>query len=125
MKNTVFYLGVGLLFTHELDAMSNHEWLVLPLLSGLPQEYGKLVFVLAHIPVFAGVVALLSSSNESVRSKTRFGLSAFLVVHGVLHAAFIAHENYQFSSLLSNLLIFGAALCGLAYLILNRNHSSA
>lgn len=53
MKNNIFYIGVGMSFTHELDAMLNNEWRVLPLTSGLPDEMGQTVFVLAHIPLFA------------------------------------------------------------------------
>ncbi|MEM7707118.1 MAG: DUF6713 family protein [Pseudomonadota bacterium] len=35
MKDILFYLGLALLLTHEMDAMLNHEWLVLPLTSFL------------------------------------------------------------------------------------------
>ena len=45
MKDTVFYLGLGTLFTHELDAMPNHEWRVMPLLGRLPDDTGMLVFL--------------------------------------------------------------------------------
>ncbi len=31
IRNVAFYCGFGALFTHELDAMTNHEWRVLPL----------------------------------------------------------------------------------------------
>ena len=37
---------MGTLFTHELDAMLNHEWRVLPLTSWLSDEIGMIVFVL-------------------------------------------------------------------------------
>lgn len=124
MKIGLFYLGIGFLFTHELDAMSNSEWLVLPLVSWLPPEVAKLTFVLAHIPIFAILVAVISSSNVTVRNKSKLGISVFLIVHGFLHAAFVGHDNYEFSSWLSNLLIFGGALCGGAYLLLNRGKVS-
>ena len=42
MKKIILYLGVGALFTHELDAMTNHEWRVLPLTSFLGEELGSL-----------------------------------------------------------------------------------
>jgi dipeptide/tripeptide permease len=120
MKNVFLYLGVGLLFTHELDAMANHEWLVLPLTSWLSAETGQLVFVLAHIPLFAILVSLLASQRLHIRRRTEFGLCLFLVAHGVLHAAFMRHEHYAFESWLSNVLIFGGAICGLGYLVLDR-----
>ena len=119
MKEELLYLGVGMLFTHELDAMRNHEWLVLPLTSWLPSEYAETVFVWAHIPLFAILVAALASLNMKIRQNTRLGFSIFLVIHGVLHAAFSAHEKYEFASLTSNVLIFGGVLCGALYLLLN------
>lgn len=119
MKNFVFFLGVGLLFTHELDAMLNQEWRVLPLTSWLSDENGQLVFLVAHVPLFAVLVALISSSSAIVRTRTRLCISAFLALHGALHAAFMMSENYRFESVLSNTLIFGGAICGIAYLVLN------
>lgn len=116
LLNKIFYLGVGLLFTHELDAMANYEWRVLPLTSWLPDQIGQVVFVLIHIPLFAVLVALISSENKVVRARSRFWICVFLVVHGVLHMAFMGHEHYEFSSLLSNVLIFGGAFCGALYL---------
>ena len=47
MKGTLFHLGLGTLFTHELDAVANHEWRVLPLLCRLPDDAGMVVFVIA------------------------------------------------------------------------------
>ena len=119
-KELVFYLGVGLFFTHELDAMPNHEWRVLPLTSWLPDDFGRNIFVLIHIPLFAVLVGLIASQNEAIRNRAKFWVSAFLVIHGVLHAAFMIHERYEFDSLLSNVLIFGGALCGIVYLVSNQ-----
>ena len=118
MKNLMFYLGVSFLFTHELDAMTNSEWLVLPLLNLLSDELGQRVFVLLHIPLFAILVALISSDKTSVRERVWLAVSIFLVVHGVIHAAFMGHENYEFESVISNFLIFGGAVCGVAHLAL-------
>lgn len=120
MKELVFYVGVGLFFTHELDAMLNHEWRVLPLTSWLTEDVGRTAFVLMHVPLFAVLVALISSTNESVRYRTWFWLSVFLAVHGMLHAAFTVHEQYEFRSLQSNFLIFGAAICGLLYIFFDK-----
>jgi hypothetical protein len=38
------------------------------------------------------------------------------VLHGLLHALFLQHPNYEFSSLLSNTLIFGGAALGAVFL---------
>ena len=117
MKNIVFYLGLATLFTHELDAMTHHEWRVLPLTSWLPDDIGQLTFLLAHIPLFAIVISLVASTNEKIRGLTQLGVGIFLVVHGILHALFMGHNNYEFTSLTSNSLIFGGAALGAVYLL--------
>lgn len=122
MKNAIFYLGFGLLCTHELDAVANHEWKILPLTSWLPIEYGEIVFITIHIPLFSILVAMISSRNEVIRGKSRFWISVFLTLHGVLHIAFMTQENYKFESVLSNLLIFGAAVCGVIYLTMSQSN---
>ncbi|MBQ4834855.1 DUF6713 family protein [Pseudoalteromonas luteoviolacea] len=124
MRDGAFYLGVGFLFTHELDAMRNNEWLVLPIVSWLPPDIAELTFVLTHIPLFAILVALIASPNDNVRFKTKFWLSMFLVVHGILHVAFMGHDNYEFNSWVSDLLIFGGSLCGIVYIFLSKNKPS-
>ncbi|MEL7313293.1 MAG: DUF6713 family protein, partial [Pseudomonadota bacterium] len=63
MKDALFYLGLGLLFSHELDAMPNHEWRVLPVLSQLEDSVGQTAFVVAHVPLFALIIALIASLN--------------------------------------------------------------
>lgn len=118
MKNIVFYLGMGTLFTHELDAMPNHEWRVLPLTSWLSNEVGMMVFVIIHIPLFALLISLVSSANDKIRIRSRLSIGAFLIIHSVLHALFMNHIAYEFSSRLSNILIFGGAFLGLVYLLL-------
>ena len=116
MKNLIFYLGLATLFTHEIDAMPNQEWTVLPLVRTLPDDIGMVVFILAHIPLFALLIALVASTNRQTRKKSRLVISGFLVLHGGLHALFMHHPDYEFSSLLSNSLIFGAAVLGALYL---------
>jgi len=117
MKNVIFYLGLGVLFTHELDAMPNHEWRLLPILRGLSDDLGADIFVLAHVPIFAAVIAFIASQNPQIRAKTRLITSGFLVVHGLLHGLFSGHTAYEFSSSLSTMLIYSAAGFGLMYLL--------
>ena len=123
MKDKVLYLAVAMFFTHELDAMRNNEWLVLPLTSWLSNQHGEAVFVWAHIPLFALLVAALSSLNLKVRRNTQLGFAIFLVIHGVLHAAFMQHAKYEFESLTSNILIFGGSVLGALYIVLNQRSS--
>ena len=118
MKNIIFYSGVATLITHELDAMSKHEWRVLPLTSWLPDEYGVLVFLFIHIPIFAILIALIASTKDLIRYRTQIGVSIFLVAHGILHTLFMENASYEFTTVSSNILIFGGAFLGLIHLFL-------
>jgi len=118
IRSVVFYLGLGLLFTHELDAMPNHEWRVLPLLRMLPDSAGQVAFVVAHVPIFAVVIAFVASLNLRVRRRAEALAAAFLVVHAILHWAFSGHDAYEFETRLSSILIYGAALCGVSYFLI-------
>jgi len=125
VRNLAFYLGMGFLFTHELDAVPNHEWRQLPLLQSLPDETGMWVFIAAHVPLFALLIALVASSNVRVRRNSRRVIGAFLVLHGVLHGLLMGRAEYEFSSTLSSLLIFGGAALGALYLALEARHRTA
>jgi hypothetical protein len=120
IKDTVFYVGLGALMTHELDAMTNHEWRVLPLIRELPDDLARIVFVAAHVPLFAVVVAWIASTAARTRLRARVAVATFLVLHGGLHAIYTGHESYEFASPLSNTLIFGGAVFGAVYLLLER-----
>lgn len=117
-RDAAFYLGMGSLFTHELDAIPNHEWRGLPLLRALPDEVAMEVFTAAHVPLFAVLIALVASPNLRVRTLSRLGVAVFLLVHGLLHGLSIGNPTYEFSSTLSHLLIFGGAAFGAVYLAL-------
>ena len=117
----LFLVGVSLLFTHELDAMTHAEWRVLPLTSWLAPEVGRLVFVALHVPIFALVLGWLTSHMPERVTKAQFWIALFLVVHAVLHLVFSGHPDYTFDGMLSNILIFGAALCGAVYLWWSRH----
>jgi len=122
MKDIAFYLGMATLFTHELDAVPNHEWRGLALLRDLPDETGMAVFVAAHVPLFAVLIALVASTSRRTRTLSRLIISAFLVVHGLLHTLSRGEPTYEFSSTLSNLLIFGGSGFGALYLMLELMH---
>ncbi len=117
MKNAIFYLGLGTFFTHELDAMTNHEWRVLPLTSWLPDEYGIFVFLFFHIPLFAILISMVACTNAKIRFRSRIGTSIFLIVHGLLHCLFMGKTNYEFAAPSSNILIFGGSILGAIYLV--------
>lgn len=111
-----FLIGVSLLFTHELDAMTHSEWLVLPLTSWLEPEIGRVIFVSMHVPIFALVLGWLSSRVPGRVIAAQLWVSVFLVMHAVLHLAFSNQPAYTFDGVLSNSLIFGSAICGATYL---------
>ncbi len=117
---TVFLVGVSLLFTHELDAMTHMEWRVLPLTSWLAPELGRLAFVSLHVPIFAFVLGWLTSHVPGRVLTAQFWVATFLVLHAGLHLAFSGHREYTFEGILSNTLIFGSAACGATYLYLSR-----
>ena len=125
IRDIAFYLGLGSLFTHELDAVPNHEWRALPLFGTLSDQIGMTVFIAAHVPLFAVVVALVASSNARTREFSRLCIGAFLLIHGLLHALSIGQATYEFSSTLSNVLIFGAAAFGALYLLLGAKQAAA
>jgi len=119
IRDVAFYLGLGALFTHEIDAIPNHEWRGMPLLGTLRDESGMLVFIAAHVLFFAVLIALVASKDERVRRLSRLGISAFIVVHALLHVLSAGAPTYEFSSRLSRLLIFGGAGLGGLYLALS------
>jgi hypothetical protein len=122
LKEGLFYLGLGALFAHELDAVANHEWRVFPGLSALSDEAGAVVFVAAHVPLFAVIVALVASQRQIIRQRTRLAIAAFLLIHAALHVFFRHHSAYDFSSVLSGFLIYGGAIAGALYLAASRHH---
>ncbi len=118
MKNSIFYLGLALLFTHELDSMPNHEWRVMPILDSLPDSMGMVVFLAAHVPIFAVAIAFIASLDQKVRSRARNVFCGFLILHTFLHYLFSENPAYEFSSSISSVLIYGAGLCGVLYFLI-------
>jgi hypothetical protein len=110
----IFFLGLSLLLTHEMDAIRRHEWRIFPLTAPLSDSLGYLVFTAAHVPLYALTLWALSGADEAIRSNTIVGLDLFSVAHVLLHIAFRKHPAYEFSGLFSRGLIGGAGLCGLA-----------
>ena len=111
---TLFYLlMLSFLFVHELDAVHKHEWRVLPLTSFLPDEIGRRVFVVAHVPLF---FAIFYFGELNPISGVATGLSIFAIIHVGLHWLFRKHPAYEFNTVLSWGLICGAGLFGALHL---------
>lgn len=86
--------------------MSNHEWRVRPLIRTLPDNIEMLVFVVIRAPIIASLMALIANPHPQTQALSRLGISAFLVLHGLFHFLFVGYSDYEFSSLLSEILIF-------------------
>ena len=115
MTATLYYLGLALLLTHELDAMTHSEWRLLFVLRSLPDDIASQWFVALHVPLFFFVLWLGHARQQGLRNAVRSVVAAFLVVHAALHLRLSSHEVYEFSGALSNVLIFGAGACGIGY----------
>lgn len=116
MNDFLLFSVLGLLFTHELDAIRHHEWRLFPGLNRLRDDQGYVVFTLIHVPLFALLIAL-AAQPVSARGSFEVGVHAFALIHAGLHLGFRRHPAYGFRGWVSNGLIAGAALVGVAGLI--------
>ena len=116
LQDLLFFITVGLLATHELDAMPNHEWRVLPLTSFLSDEIGRRMFVLGHVPLFALVAWIAAQGSGSVAA---LAFSAFAIIHVGLHWLYRNHPMYEFRGLMSRALIWGPGVFAIAHLLVS------
>jgi hypothetical protein len=109
-----FFIGLALLFTHELDAIRRKEWRLFVILSALEEERAFRIFTLLHIPIFVLIfLGIFGTSRSELRENTIISLDAFFAVHVVLHILFSKQPDYDFHTGFSRLLIFGAGICGM------------
>ncbi len=120
-----FFLGMGALFTHELDAVTHHEWRLLPLLNQFPEALGKDLFVLLHVPLFALLIGLVASLRPRVRLCARLWIGGLTVVHAVAHTLLSGQLEHTFAGWLSHILIYGAAVFAFMALCLDFRSLSA
>jgi LPXTG-motif cell wall-anchored protein len=113
-----YALMLAFLFSHEVDAAFRLEWRVLPITSQLADDLGREVFTWLHIPMFGAILAF--SSNTQFRA----GLAAFCIIHIGLHWLLRNHPSNQFNNPTSWLLILGAGLVGLTYLLQTRRRNA-
>ena len=114
----LFFVGFALLACHELDAVAQAEWRLLPILNRLTDDTAYQAFVLLHIPLFALLMWWTGSTSRRVRYRAQLAVDAFLVIHVGLHMLFREHQQYKFHSTLSELCIFGAGVVGLMHAFL-------
>lgn len=123
LRHYILYGLLAMLMTHELDAVAQSEWRLLYVLRDLPPAQGQFWFVLLHVPLFAALLAMMRHANVSVRDRTEQALAIFAVIHAGLHFRLSADPLYTFHSLLSQSLIYGAAVLALYFLWLSRHKS--
>ena len=111
----LFFTAFAFLACHELDAVMQAEWRLLPLLNRLDDAQAYFWFVLLHVPLFALLMWSTGSTALRRRFRAQLGLDAFMVIHLGLHLALHAHPENTFHSILSELCIWGAGLAGLAH----------
>ena len=105
-------LLLSLLLGHELDAVTQSEWRLLPGLSLLGDDDGRRAFIALHLPLFAALVCALFLSSPTIQRRSRLGLALFMMVHVGLHATLEVPGVSSFPELLSRLFILGAGLVG-------------
>lgn len=116
LRNVALVLALSLFLVHEIDAMTHHEWRMLPILGSLNDEVARQVFVLLHIPIFFGVIwALFLASFKTIAAKI---FCALLIIHGLAHFILSGHELYSFIPPIETITVYGAALSGIVYLVL-------
>ncbi|MEM7434783.1 MAG: DUF6713 family protein [Myxococcota bacterium] len=120
----LFFTGLALLLCHELDAVAQSEWRLLPYLSTLPDGEAYTLFVLLHIPLFALLLWWAGSLSAKVRKRTQLTIDAFMVFHAGLHFALRHQADYTFHSTLSEMCIFGAGAVGLLHAVLRIRQAS-
>ncbi len=114
----LFNLGIALLFTHELDAALHAEWRLLWVLQDMSDGVASNWFIWLHLPVFLAALYLGQNHNFTIRLTFRRMVCVFLPIHSALHFSLSNHSDYQFHHLSSELMIYGAGLCGIAYCLL-------
>lgn len=117
MSAAIYYLGLAFLFTHELDAVTHSEWRLIAILQNLPDAEASPWFVALHVPLFFAILWLSHFPREVVRRWTRGLVAGFFVVHAVLHFTNGSNPLDEFHGALSRTLIVAAAVCGLAYVL--------
>jgi hypothetical protein len=109
-------LMLALLFTHELDAMTQSEWRLLYVLRAMNDEDARWWFVMIHVPLFWALLALTHHGHARVQRLSRIGLAGFCVIHAFLHLRLSDDPLSSFNGALSWSLIYGAAVVGAMYL---------
>jgi hypothetical protein len=110
-----FQTMLAVLFTHELDAMTQSEWRLLYVLRSLSDDQWRWWFVTIHVPLFLGLITLTHHASAKTQHNSRLGVALFCIIHALLHLRLSRDPLSSFNSPLSWGLIIGTALLGTLY----------
>lgn len=105
--------STAFLLCHEMDAIKQKEWRILPILKNLNDEVGYKWFVALHFPLYVALLYGFTSSNVILS----LFINLFSVIHYVLHFILRKHPLNTFNNFISQFFIAGAAIFGLLYII--------
>lgn len=112
--NGLFALELGLLLTHEMDAIRHKEWEMFIFLKDLPENTAYLVFTLPHILLYALVLFFLLLNNITIL----YVVDIFVICHLFIHFIFRRHPNNQLTGFWSLVIINLAGIIAAVHLIL-------
>lgn len=111
----LFYLALSFFCVHEMDAVRCREWRIFPLLSFAGDQWGRLIFITAHIPLFLMLSIQLSKDpNNSFITV----MDIFFIVHMLMHLLYLRHKKNEFKDGLSWVMITGNGFFGLMDLLI-------
>lgn len=111
IEHGFFVMGLSLLLVHELDAVRLREWRMFVILKDFGDDQAPLAFTALHVPLYLLLfLGLFGAATPNAVLITV--LSAFFVVHSLLHVLFTRHPRNEFRSAFSWFLILGAGVCG-------------
>lgn len=117
-QDFLFFLGFAFLVCHEIDAVAQHEWRLLPILGGLDDEVAYPWFVLLHAPLLAAMLWATTHGSRVLRIRSRVGLDLFFALHAGIHFLLRYDELAPFDTLTSQICIYSAGAIGLAHALL-------
>lgn len=113
----LFFTALSGLLLHEMDAVDKREWRLLFVLRRLPDDDALRWFILLHLPLFVGLLALVAASQTAAILWLEAAVDTFLIVHAGLHARLSSGGEHSFANPFSRWLIWGTAGFGALHLV--------
>lgn len=111
----LFVLNLSLLFVHEMDAVRNAEWRMLPGLKNLQDPDAHRLFTVLHIPLYAFLLYMLLGGYHIA---AYYIVDIFLLAHTLLHVLFHRHRQNSLKSLFSLTVIYSMGALSVLHLAL-------